>query len=70
MKISNAIKQLRDIQKAYGDLELTCTGSTRPDAKVVNGVVMGIGDVFETTVENFIVNTQHPVYGKRVRVYM
>lgn len=64
MKISRLIKELQAIKKKEGDIEVTCTGSTIPDRKEWDT------DVFESTVENLIVNRKHPAHGKAVRIWM
>lgn len=70
MKIDKVIEELKRVKKEHGNIEVTCTGSTLPDD---NGNSFGLpvrGDVFETTVENLIVNTKHPRHGKAVRLWM
>ncbi len=64
MRISDVVEELLRVKDTEGDIEVTCTGSTLPD-----GHGGPIPDVFETTVENFIVS-DHPMIGRCVRVYL
>jgi hypothetical protein len=56
MKIDPIVEQLLKIRKEHGNIEVTCTGSLLPDddPKTIAPTV------FETTVENLIVNEKHP----------
>lgn len=64
MKASELIKNLQRIKKQYGDIEVTCTASLLRD-----GHGGALPDVFESTVENLIVNTDDK-FGTHVRIYM
>lgn len=64
MKISALIKELREIKKREGDIEVTCTGSFLRDDHA------RIPDVFETTVENLIVTNGGNFNEKRVRLWL
>ena len=71
MKIDQLIEKLRIIRKAHGNIEVTCTGSVLQDNCGTSfGGLPGSGDVFETTVENLIVNESHPQHGKAVRLWL
>jgi hypothetical protein len=65
MKSSELIKQLYQVIAEHGDIEVTCTGCTMPDVKspLEDGP-------FETTVENLVVNKNHEVHGKAVRLWL
>lgn len=67
MIISKLQEELERIRQKEGDIEVTCTGSLLPDGECRE---CGKGDVFETTLENLIVNRNHPRHGKAVRVWM
>ncbi len=66
MKIDEVMAELRRVRKDHGNIEVTCTGSTLCDS---DGPLYKSG-VFETTVENIIVNTQHPKHGKAARLWL
>ena len=66
MKIDKFIEELQRIRKIEGNIEVTCTGSTLHDSPPRTLP----GDVFETTAENLIVNHNHPVHGKAVRIWL
>lgn len=71
MLLSRAVKEMRAILKQHGDMEFTCTGSTKPDGYEVPRPWSSMhADVFETTVENFIVTLDHPKHGKAVRAWL
>jgi len=65
MRISKVIERLSDILEREGDIETTCTASTLEDDH--GGP---IPDVFESTVENFVVGENPKFGGKKVRIYM
>lgn len=70
MKISQVMEELSHIKKIHGDIEVTCTGSVLRDGE---GRTLGLpnkSDVFESTVENLIVNENHPLHGKAVRIWL
>ncbi len=64
MKIDDLIDDLKLIRQTHGNIEVTCTGTSMPDS---DGPFK---DVFETTVENLIVNEKHPRHGKAVRLWL
>lgn len=68
MKISKLLKELREIKKSHGDIEVTCTGSTLPDEDC--NKTCGFPAVYETTVETLIVTETHPRFGKAVRLWL
>lgn len=74
MKINELIDQLLRIRKEHGNIEVTCTGSTERDVGLASdrqrAIMDGAADVFETTVENLVVNTNHPVHGTAVRLWL
>ncbi len=80
MKIDRVIKELLRIRKEHGNIEVTCTGTTLRDGFNAGSLAIirttgreptGIpADVFETTVENFIVTEDHPEHGKAVRLWL
>lgn len=70
MRINQLIKELREIRKQYGDVEVTCTGTSLNDGLSTSFPAPGIPDVFETTVENLIVTEDHPVHGTAVRLWL
>ena len=66
MNISKLIDQLEEVRSEFGDIEVTCTGSTLPD-----GHGWPIPDVFESTVERvFVVEDDNNRLGTRVRLFM
>jgi hypothetical protein len=67
MKIDSIIEELLAIRKRFGNIEVTCTGSTLPD--VDPRKMCGIPTVYETTADNLIVNENHPIHGKAVRIW-
>ena len=80
MKIDQLIEELRRVSKEHGNIEVTCTGSTLRDGFNAGSlaIIRATGreprdlpaDVFETTVENIIVNENHPTHGKAARVWL
>lgn len=80
MKIDDVIKELRRIRKKHGNIQVTTTGSFLKDGFSLanlnyirqHGVESknSTPDVFETTVENFQVNTEHKTHGKAVRLLL
>jgi len=62
MKIRSLIEELESIEKKHGNIECTCTGSYQVDGY----------DVFETTVENFIIKQEGAggLKFKRVRLLL
>ena len=68
MKIDRLIEELRRVRNEHGNIEVTCTGSTLPDQDP--NMTCGTPLVFETTVENAIVNEKHPRHGKAVRLWL
>jgi len=80
MKIDQLRDQLRQIRYKHGNIEVTCTGSTLKDGFNSGSlaVISRTGaeqknlpaDVFETTVENLIVDEHHPKHGKAVRLWL
>lgn len=71
MMLSRVIQRLKEIYKQEGDMQTTCTGVTIPES----GPDMAIPDVFETTLENFIIKTEPSPRGtfenvKRLRFYL
>ncbi len=65
MKIDKLMQELRRIRKEHGNIEATCMGSSLPDQEPCGNPL-----VFETTVENLIVNENHPRHGKAVRLWL
>jgi len=66
MKIDQMIKELREIRKQHGNIEVTCTGTTIPDDPPM---MIGIPNVYETTADKLIVEENHRLHGKAVRIY-
>ncbi len=61
MKISQLIRELKEIKQQEGDIEVTCTGSATDDYP----------DIFETTVETLVIKQPDETFKtKRVRVYL
>lgn len=54
MMLSKVIERLTEIFEKEGDMQTTCTGVIIPES----GPEMAIPDVFETTLENFIIKTE------------
>lgn len=69
MKISEAIENLERIKSAQGDIEVTVTGCLLPDGYSLTDC-KNIPDVFETTLENFVVTRDSSSLGTRVRLYL
>lgn len=65
MKIKDLIKQLQTVQAEYGNIEVTCTGSTLPDDHAGP-----IPDVYETTVETLVIRLKDDRLPTRVRLYL
>lgn len=66
MKIKALIKQLKQIEKKEGDIEVTCTHSYLEE-----GASKNFPNHFETTVENLIVNKpDDKINWKRVRLWL
>lgn len=62
MKISKLIKELKEIQKQEGDIEVTCSATLRSDDN---------WNVYESTIENLIIKSPDSIFpNKRVRVYL
>lgn len=70
MLLSEVIERLTKILEKEGDMQTTCTGALIPDS----GLDKLLPDVYETTVENFIIlteaNSRNAFAGeKRLRIY-
>lgn len=68
MKIDRLIKELEQIQRKHGNIEVTCTASTDGDSKSPHPQMTG-GN-FESTVENLHVQEPSEKWDeKRLRLY-
>lgn len=68
MKISKVIERLEQVKKAEGDIEVTGTSSFLPDGYSRDDGP--IADVFESTIENFVIVNDSSGLGRRVRLFL